>query len=261
MIIPKDRPLRILLSNDDGISAPGLKTLEKIAHQLSDDVWVVAPETEQSGVGHSLSLRRPLRLRHLSPQKYAVDGTPTDCMVIALKEILKDNPPDLVLSGVNNGGNLAEDVTYSGTVAAAMEATLLGVPAIALSQVKEHNHPVKWSTAEHFAPDIIRKLIEKSWPKNVLININFPNRIVESVTGVRVCEQGQREFSADLKEWMDPRGEPYYWLGIFRHHEHKDRSTDLWAVQNGKVSVTPLHLNLSHRETLSNLKTVFGETD
>src|SRR2546421_1822140 len=165
---------RILISNDDGIASPGIKVLEKVARELSNDVWVVAPEQEQSGASHSLTTRRPLRLRPVGEQRYAVDGTPTDCVLLAVKRLLRDRPPDLVLSGINAGGNVGEDLTYSGTVAAAMEATLLDIPAIALSQHYLDGEPIPWPTAERFAPEVIRRLTELPWPEHTLININFP---------------------------------------------------------------------------------------
>src|SRR6266849_8222245 len=165
---------RILISNDDGIASPGLKVLEAIARDLSDEVWVVAPEQEQSGASHSLTTRRPLRMREVARRRYAVDGTPTDCVLIAVKRLLRDRPPDLVLSGINAGGNVGEDLTYSGTVAAAMEATLLGIPAIALSQHYIDGEPIEWQTAARFAPDAIRRLAPLPWPDHTLININFP---------------------------------------------------------------------------------------
>ena len=165
---------RILVTNDDGIHAPGLKSCERIAKALSKDVWVVAPESEQSAASHSLTLRRPLRLRRLAPRRYTVDGTPTDCSVMALRELLKDHPPDLLLSGVNFGANLGEDVTYSGTVAAAMEGTLLGVPSIAMSQLRDGSKKVNWKTAEHFGPKVIKRLMSVDWPKEVLMNLISP---------------------------------------------------------------------------------------
>ena len=140
---------RILVTNDDGINAPGLRVLERVAHSLSDDVWVVAPETNQSGASHSLTMSRPLRIRKLSKRRFAIDGTPTDCVLLALQIVIKDGPVGLVLSGVNHGSNLGEDVTYSGTIAAAMEATLFNIPAIAMSQVCRNGHRAKWATAEH----------------------------------------------------------------------------------------------------------------
>jgi 5'-nucleotidase len=255
----KDQPLRILLSNDDGIHAPGLKVLQTIARILSDDVWVVAPETEQSGAAHSLTLRRPLRIRNLAPRIYTVDGTPTDCLMLAMARIMKDNPPTLVLSGVNLGTNLGEDVTYSGTVAAAMEATLLGIPAIAMSQAATHLHPTRWATAEKHAPDIIRKLIEMGWPKDVLVNINFPDTQPNDVKGVRVVKQGLRSVREGLTEWRDPRGAPYYWIGgALRDNTPTEVETDLEAVNSGAIAITPLHLDLTHGSTLKAFKQVFA---
>ena len=169
------RGARILVSNDDGINAPGLKVLEKMAKSLSDDVWVVAPESEQSASGHSLTLTLPLRVRKISARKFAVNGTPTDSVLLAVQHIILGKRPDLVLSGVNAGGNLGEDITYSGTVAAAMEGALLGIPSIALSQVRVYGENVRWAASEHHGPKIIRKLIREEWPANVLINVNFPD--------------------------------------------------------------------------------------
>src|SRR5579863_10225718 len=165
---------RILISNDDGINAPGLKLLAKVARALCPDVWVVAPETEQSGASHSLTITRPLRIRRLNPRRYAVDGTPTDCVLLAVNAIMKDKRPTLLLSGINAGANLGEDISYSGTVAAAMEATLLEIPAIAFSQHYESRRAIPWKTAEAHAAAVIRRLTASPWPRNTLINVNFP---------------------------------------------------------------------------------------
>ena len=247
--------MRILVSNDDGIHAPGLKVLEKIAATLSKDVWVVAPEFEQSGASHSLTLTLPLRLRKINARKFAVRGTPTDCVMMAMHELFKDKKPDLLLSGVNRGANLGEDVTYSGTVAVAMEGTLLGVPSIAMSQCFQHGHPVKWSTAEHHAPKLIRKLLKAGWPKDALININFPDVVAESVTGVEVVKQGQRDLTDLLLDArVDARGVPYYWIGFRRMKNKAKRHTDLGATDNGAISVTPLQLDLTHAASMRSLK-------
>ena len=187
--------LRILVTNDDGIHAPGLKAAEQIARALSDDVWVVAPETEQSGASHSLTLTEPLRIRDAGERRFAVRGTPTDCVMMAMHQIIVDERPGLVLSGVNRGGNMAEDVTYSGTIAAAMEGAMLGVPSIALSQVLTPGQPVKWTTAEHHGPGLIRRLLEAGWPNDVLLNVNFPDVAHGSVGGVEVAVQGRRDLS------------------------------------------------------------------
>ena len=195
---------RVLISNDDGINAPGLKLLERVIRPLVREVWVVAPESEQTGAGHSLTLRRPLHIRKVSGRRFAVDGTPTDCVLLGIQRVLKERPPDLVLSGVNRGGNLGEDVTYSGTIAAAMEATLLGLPAIALSQASDHRRAVKWATAEHWAGPVLDGLAAHSWPRNVFINVNFPDLPAHSVKGIEVTRQGQRKISGDLTEGVDP---------------------------------------------------------
>ena len=250
--------MRILLSNDDGIYAPGLKTLEKIARELSDDVWVVAPELDQSGASHSLTLRDPLRIREISSRRFAISGTPTDCVMIATNHILKGSPPSLVLSGVNNGSNMAEDITYSGTVAAAMEAALLGIPAIALSMVTAHTHPAKWSTAEHYAPDIIRRLLKIKFQDNIFININFPDLIASSVKGIAITNQGQRRLEGNLEEHVDPRGRQYYWIGAIHYDGSGDEGTDLKANSNGLISVTPLSLDFTHRDTMKQLERVFA---
>src|SRR5437762_1380925 len=169
--------MRILVTNDDGIHADGLDVCADIARVLSDDVWVVAPEFDQSGVSHSLSLNDPLRLRQVEERRFAVKGTPTDCVIMGAKHILKDRPPDLVLSGVNRGRNAGEDVIYSGTVAGAVEGTILGIPSFALSQAYDSRsaHPPFWETAIRFAPRIIRRVLDAGIPREVLIIINFPN--------------------------------------------------------------------------------------
>src|SRR3954453_9053503 len=169
--------MRILITNDDGIHAPGLDICEQIARELSDDVWIVAPETDQSGVSHSLSLNDPLRLREVAPKHFAVKGTPTDCVIMGIRHIMAANPPDLVLSGVNRGRNVAEDVTYSGTIAGAIEGTILGVPSFGLSlsfSAASRQKPY-WDTAVHFGPDLIRKVLKTGIPRSVLINVNFPD--------------------------------------------------------------------------------------
>jgi len=251
--------MRILLSNDDGIHAPGLKTLEKIARELSDDIWIVAPELDQSGASHSLTLRNPLRIREISENRYAISGTPTDCVMVATNHILKGTPPDLVLSGVNHGSNLAEDISYSGTVAAAMEAALLGIPAIALSLTTTFIHPAKWATAEHYAPNIIQRLLKIKFQDNIFVNINFPDLIASSVKGITITTQGQRRIESSLEEHIDPRGRPYYWIGAIHYNGSGDKGTDLEANAKGWISVTPLSLDYTHRQTMNQLEKVFAK--
>lgn len=247
--------MRILVTNDDGINAPGLKVLEKIARTVSNDVWVVAPEAEQSGASHSLTLTEPLRLRRLSRRRFAVRGTPTDCVMMAFNAVIKGAKPDLLLSGINRGGNLGEDVTYSGTVAAAMEGTLLRVPSIALSQCMLNGHPVKWATAEQHGPVVLRKLLDAGWPEGVLLNVNFPDVLSDKVSGIDVTIQGRRDQSDLLIDpRTDARGVPYYWIGFRRLFGTAQAGTDLAAVAGGAVSVTPLQLDLTHGTTLARLR-------
>ena len=248
---------RVLVSNDDGINAPGLKLLESVLAKLAGEVWVVAPETEQSASSHSLTLRRPLRIRQLSERRFAVDGTPTDSVLMAINELMTATPPDLVISGINRGGNLGEGVTYSGTVAAAMEGTLLGVPSIAFSQIYDGNHPVKWATAEKWAGRVLNKLMAEPWPAGVLINVNFPDVVPSRVTGIEITRQGSRKIGSDMARGTDPRGEPYYWIGAQRREEYYRRGTDLEAVRRGAVSVTPLTMDLTHGPTLKKMKARF----
>lgn len=250
---------RILISNDDGINAPGLKVLERVARTLSNDVWVVAPEHEQSAAAHSLTIRRPLRMRRVARRRFAVDGTPTDAVLLGVRQLLKDKRPDLVLSGINRGANLGDDVTYSGTVAAAIEATLLGIPAVALSQEGKHNAPVRWATAEHFAGGLIRKLMAAGWARNVLINVNFPDRPHDEVTGTEVVRQGKRKIGDDLTERLDPRGDPYFWIGAQRLEDRAEPGTDLECVFRGAIAITPLSIDLTHRDSLKRLGAAFGE--
>jgi 5'-nucleotidase len=249
---------RILITNDDGIHAPGLRTLERIARSLSKDVWVVAPETEQSATSHSLTLRRPLRTRRLGPRRFAIDGTPTDCVLVATHDLLADQPPDLVLSGINHGSNLGEDVTYSGTVAAAMEAAILGIRAVAFSQMRNGDGPVSWATAKHFAPDILRRLAAIRWSRDMLVNVNFPPLPPAKVGGVRPCRQGRRDQGTSVSRGVDPGGRPYIWVGNFRSDASTGRNTDLTVVAEGGISVTPLHLDLTHKSTLRDLGEVFA---
>ena len=245
---------RILVSNDDGIEAPGLKLLAKVARSLSQDVWIVAPEQEQSGASHSLTLYRPLRARKLGPRRFAVDGTPTDCVLLAVNVLLKDKRPSLLLSGVNAGGNLGEDVTYSGTVAAAMEASLLGFKAIALSQHIAEDNSLNWAVAEAWSGKTIRRLAALPWPRDTLYNVNFPDVRAGKVRGIVAAAQGGRKIGDHLLARLDPRGRPYYWIGPQRDEERAPRGSDVRAVAEGHVTVTPIFLDLTNRKALTGLR-------
>lgn len=248
---------RVLISNDDGIHAPGLKLLEDIVRGLARETWVVAPETEQSAASHSLTMRRPLFVREVGERRYTVDGTPTDCVLIAVHQVMKAEPPDLVLSGINRGGNLGEDVTYSGTVAAAKEGALLGFRSIALSQVYEDRQTVSWATAERLVAGLLRRMAATEWSRGVMMNINLPNVPPDAVTGMEITRQGRRKIGANMVAGVDPRGEPYFWIGGGRVEDSGQKETDLEAVHRGAVSVTPLSLDLTHEATLHALRAMF----
>ena len=253
--------MRILITNDDGIHAEGLAVLERIARTLTDDVTVVAPETDQSGVAHSLSLNDPLRLRHVGEQRYAVKGTPTDCVIMGVRRIMRDAPPDLILSGVNSGHNLAEDVTYSGTIAGAMEGTLLGVRSFALSQGYPPGQRDKapFNCAQTHAPGLIRKLLAGDMDPGVLVNINFPACAPEDIKGVSVTVQGRRDAAyLELDERLDGRHNPYYWIGFSRQRSTPPRGTDLAAVADNRISITPLRLDLTDEPSVTQLAARFS---
>lgn len=250
--------LRILLTNDDGIHAEGLQVLERVARTLSDDVWVVAPETDQSGFAHSLSLSEPLRMRKIDDRHFALRGTPTDCVIMAVTKVM-DSPPDLILSGINNGTNIADDVTYSGTVAGAMEGTLLGIRSIALSQAydfTDESRFVPWDVAEALAPDLLRKLVKTDLPEGVFLNVNFPNCRPEDAKGTQVTAQGKLIHGLWIDERQDGRGFPYYWLRFGRKQSEVREGSDQAAVRDGYISVTPLHLDLTAHEVRQELARV-----
>jgi 5'-nucleotidase len=254
--------VRILVTNDDGIHAEGLGALERIARRLTDDVWIAAPEHEQSGASRALTLSEPLRVRKHDDRRWSITGTPTDCVMLALEELMKDGRPDLVLSGVNRGHNTAEDVTMSGTVAGAIQGMALGVPSIALSQALAVFHDdvvAHFETAEAFAPGIIERLLEVGWPKDVIVNLNFPNRPPEEVETVEVTRQGFRDIhNMKAEKRTDLRGRDYYWMGFTARRPAVDEGTDLAAVLAGRISVTPLHIDLTHMPTVHALKGVLG---
>lgn len=252
--------MRILLTNDDGIEAEGFAALERIARELSDDVWVCAPDSEQSAQSRALTLNRPLRVRTLGDRRFAVDGTPTDCVMLAVTELM-DRRPELLLSGVNRGQNMAEDVTFSGTVAGALAGMMAGVPSIALSQSLRLFHDSRkafYETAEAFAPEIIRRALTKGWPDNVVLNVNFPDVAPELVQGVETTRQGTRDaFDIAPERRSDLRGRDYFWMGFKGRAPSLVEGADLNAVFHGRISVTPLHIDLTDRETLAGLSGLF----
>lgn len=253
-------PKRILITNDDGIYAPGLKLLEDIASEMCTDIWVVAPRQEQSGASHSLTLHYPLRMAEYGDQKYAVEGTPTDCVLMALKHIMPE-PPDLILSGINFGQNIADDVTYSGTVAAAMEGTALGIPSIALSQtmIYEDDFTPDWRASEGHCLTILEQLLDIDWPQGTLMNVNFPACGADEVTGIEITEQGKRNQGLLwIDERQDGRQHNYYWISFRREKSNPPAGTDMNAVYANKISITPLQMNLTHKECLDDLRHRFS---
>lgn len=245
--------MRILLTNDDGIHAPGLHLLEKLAAKLSDDVWVCAPAEEQSGAGHSLTLHMPVRLREHGHQRFAVTGTPTDAVNLALRKLFAERKPDLVISGINAGENLADDITYSGTISAAMEGALAGIPAIALSQAMREGGN-GFAAAEAMGEQVLRVLAGAAMAKRTLVNVNFPDLPAAAVKGVRVVRQGFHDYDrGSLIESKDPRGRPYFWFGLQDAEHTLDHGTDLEAVEDGYIAVTPLQVDLTHYSAMDTL--------
>ena len=253
--------MRILLTNDDGVHARGLEVLERIARTLSDDITIVAPLEEQSGKGRSLSLTEPVRLRRFGERRFAVTGTPTDAVMMALAQIMKESPPDLILSGVNRGANLGEDVSYSGTVSAAMEGALAGIRSIALSQRYAAPSPgerVSFEAAEQWGERVLRPLLDAQWAPRTLMNVNFPPVPAAEVKGIKAVSQGLRDYGRmKLDKRTDPRGFDYYWFGLGRIDNTPAADTDLEAIEMGYITVTPLHLDMTHRESLDMVTDIF----
>ena len=249
--------MRILLTNDDGINAPGLAVLEAIARRLSDDIWICAPGEEQSGAGHSLTLTRPIRLREHDKRRFSVSGTPTDAVTMALRKIMPE-PPDLILSGVNRGANLGDDVTYSGTVAAALEGALAGIRSIALSQVYAQEgmaDRVPFETALQWGEQVLRPLLDVPFAPRTLVNVNFPALAADKVAGIRVVRQGFHDYArGSLVESTDPRGYPYFWFGLHGIEHTPGHATDLEAIADGFIAVTPLTLDFTHEASLAAMR-------
>lgn len=233
-----------------------MAVLRRIAAQLSDDVWVCAPETEQSAASRGVSLHNPVRLKKLEDRVYCVSGTPTDSVIVGLMDLLKDHPPDLILSGVNRGQNLAEDVTFSGTIAGALQGMQMGIPSIALSLARgfQGANSIPWETAEAHGANLIKDLISKTWPKNVILSVNFPDCAPDAVKGVQITRQGHRDFQMTGIDKRDyPRGGHYFWMTYGARKSNPLEGTDLRAIYDGYISVTPLHVDLTHEATLKAL--------
>ena len=240
----------ILITNDDGVRAPGLKALAEHVSALGE-VYIVAPETEQSGVGHALTLLHPLRIREVAPRVTAVEGTPTDCVMLAYYRILPAKP-DIVFSGLNRGHNLGDDVTYSGTVSAALEAALIGIPAIAVSTGYE-GKKIYFDVAAKFAVKIGRKALKEGLPKDTLLNVNVPNLPASKIKGVEVTRQGRCDYGDVIVEKKDPRGRPYFWIGSNNARWLDTDGTDIKAIKNDKISITPIHFDLTNHSAIDEI--------
>jgi 5'-nucleotidase len=243
MTDPNEHPRlsRILLVNDDGIEAEGLKVAEEIARQFADEVWVVAPQADQSGMSHALSLQLPIRVVEQGPRRFAVVGTPSDCIVMAVRLMMKDRPPDLVISGVNRGANLADDIAYSGTVSGAMTAILCGVPAVAMSQAYRKSEDIAWDTARAHGVSLLNRILGGGLPADLCLNVNFPAVAPDRVTGMRATRQGRRSIRAiGIDSRIDLRNKPYYWLNFNRVGGEQDDDSDIAALRAKAVSITPL---------------------
>ena len=253
--------MRILVTNDDGIHAEGLDVCEQIARSISEDVWVVAPEHDQSGVAHSLSLNDPLRLRQIAERRFAVRGTPTDCVIMGARHVLDGKQIDLLLSGVNRGRNVGEDVIYSGTVAGAMEGAVLGIPSVALSQAYKSRsaQPPYWETSLRFAPDIIRRVLTDGVRRDVLINVNFPDCRPEEVKGIALSALGRRrQERLHIDKRVDGRGNPYYWITYARESAiQAEHGSDIAALDDRCIALTPLRIDITDEPTMTRLAELF----
>ena len=236
---------RVLLVNDDGIAAPGLALLERVMAPLAAEVWSIAPEREQSGTGHAFSLHQPVRLRSAGERRFAVEGTPTDAAIMALGVAMAETPPDLVISGVNRGANMGDDVTYSGTVGAALEAALQGYPSIALSIERTPPNEAHWATVESHLPGVLDWLLAEAWPRGAVLNVNFPDLPPDGVKGRRTTRLGRRKPGGEIVAGMDPAGRPYHWIGSKRIMGDIAPDSDVQAARDGFISMTPLRFDLT----------------
>ncbi len=243
-------PIRILISNDDGVNSEGIRALAGVLQTLGE-VFIVAPDRDQSAASHALSLYRPLRMEEIAQNTYSVDGTPTDCVNLAVNGILKDKKPDLIVSGINKGENLGDDITYSGTVSAAMEGTLLEIPSIAVSVVNKNG--LRFDAASFYALMIAKYVLRRGLPKGTFINLNIPSLSKEEIRGIKVTRQGKRVYGEPIVENVDPRGRKYYWIGGNELGFLDIENSDIIAVNQGYVSVTPIKLDLTDYDFLERL--------
>ncbi len=250
----------VLVTNDDGIQSEGLNALFHSISQITE-VYVVAPESEKSAVSHALTMHRPLRVDQLSERVFTVNGTPTDCVVVAMEKLLPERPIALV-SGINRGANLGDDITYSGTVSAAIEGTLFGIPSVAISLVYSNDEKkLYFETAARFARNLLRYILKRGLPEDTLLNVNVPNLTEEQVKGVKFTRQGKRVYDNAIHETFDPWGRKHYWIGGGTPSWQEGNDTDFNAVSKGYISITPVHLDLTNYEALEYIKSNWKDLD
>lgn len=250
---PKDT--RVLITNDDGFSSQGINVLYEISCLLFKEVWLIAPETEQSGKGHSLTLRNSLQITQRSEKKFSINGTPADCVILGLNHVMKGDPPDLVLSGINTGTNLGEDITYSGTIGAAIEATISGIPAIAFSQ--EFNKELKnnWSTSKNHALELIQKLLTFKLPKATLLNVNFPIEFDKKGI-IEITRQGSDKVGDNIIIETHNKKKTLCKIGAMKKSTQIEDGTDIRAIRLGNISITPISIDFTNHSALNVLKSL-----
>jgi 5'-nucleotidase len=246
---------KVLLTNDDGFDAPGLRTLTEVAEELAEEVWIVAPNYDQSGTSHSLNLHSPLRVSQKDERRYSVSGTPGDCVVMAVRHLMASRRPDLILSGINRGANLGIETVFSGTVGAAMMGMLLGIPSMALSQAFRDRNAVRWDTARTLAPKVIREFAKGAWSQGSILNINFPDVPVGEVGPIEVTSQGTGLMDGvDVISGIDPHSLEYHWLRLRRGAREDAAGSETFAIGRGRVSVTPLQFERTNHDILASLQ-------
>jgi 5'-nucleotidase len=242
--------MRILVTNDDGIDSPGLTVLADALKAIGE-VWIVAPDRERTAVAHAVTLHKPLRLHRLAPRTFSVNGTPVDCVNLALLKVMP-KPPAIVVSGINKGVNLGDDVLYSGTVSAAMEGTILGISSIAVSQ--EGRETFRFPVAANYAARIVRQVLAQGLPDETLLNVNVPNLALRAIKGVRITCLSRRRFDNPIIEKLDPHGRKYYWIAGTRVSWSRSKNADHEAIEQGRVSVTPIHLDCTNYAALDHFR-------
>lgn len=251
---------RVLLTNDDGFDAPGLELLAGAAQEIAEEVWIVAPSQDKSGVANSLSMREPVRVVNKGQRRYAVYGTPADCVAYAIRQAMADTPPDLVLSGINNGSNLGFETLLSGTVGAATTGMLLGVPSIALSQNRDPDSPVNWDSARHHVVETLRHLLQHRWDPQVCLNVNFPDIAASQVKGIRVTAQGMGKVDGlTVDATRDPHGEDYFWVRVQHGRLDRPANSELKYNEEGYITVTPLTFERTHLSEYQRLGDLYGQ--